>query len=59
MGYTFTALNSTWINCSGSCVNMLQQSAATSLANAAESKNKSITLNSAWRSAAQQYLLYN
>jgi len=40
-------------------VNKLQQSAATSLANAAKSKNDYITLNSAWRSAAQQYLLYN
>ena len=59
MGYTFSTLDSTWIHCSSPCVNKLQASAATSLKNAAMSKNDYITLNSAWRSAAQQYLLYN
>ena len=58
MGFTFTTLDSTWIHCSTSCVNMLLSSAASSLVSAAKSKNDFITLNSAWRSAAQQYLLY-
>ena len=59
MGHTFSALDSTWIHCSSPCVNKLLSSAASSLATAAKSKNDYITLNSAWRSAAQQYLLYN
>ena len=59
MGYTFATLDSTWIHCSSPCVNKLLSSAATALKNAAVSKNDYITLNSAWRSSAQQYLLYN
>lgn len=59
MGYSFSTLDSTWIKCSSPCVNKLQSSAASSLAKAAQSKNDYITLNSAWRSSAQQYLLYN
>lgn len=58
MGYTFTELDSTWIHCTDSCVNQLQASAATALKNAAIKKNDYITLNSATRSSAQQYLLY-
>jgi N-acetylmuramoyl-L-alanine amidase len=59
MGYSFSTLDSTWIKCSSPCVNKLQTSAANALASAAKSKNDYITLNSAWRSSAQQYLLYN
>ena len=59
MGYSFSTLDATWIHCSSPCVNKLQSSAANSLKAAAQSKNDYITLNSAWRSSAQQYLLYN
>ena len=58
MGHTFKTLDSTWIHCSTPCVNQLVGPAADALASAAKSKNDYITLNSAWRSAAQQYLLY-
>lgn len=58
MGYSFKSLNSTWIHCSSPCVNSLQSAAADSLAKAAQSANDYITLNSAFRSSAQQYLLY-
>ena len=53
MGHTFSTLDSTWIHCSSPCVNKLLSAAASSLASAAKSKNDYITLNSAWRSAAQ------
>lgn len=59
MGYGFKSLDSKWVHCSSPCVNSLQSGAADSLAAAAESKNDYITLNSAFRSSAQQYLLYN
>ena len=58
MGYSFQELDPQWIHCDGHCVNQLQTDAANSLASAAESKNDYITLNSAVRSSAQQYLLY-
>jgi hypothetical protein len=58
MGYSFKTLDSRWIHCSGGCVNMLQSSAADALAQAAASANDYITLNSAWRSSAEQYMLY-
>ncbi len=58
MGYSFKALDSTWIKCSSPCVNQLQSAAADSLRSAAVAKNDYITLNSAFRSSAQQYLLY-
>jgi hypothetical protein len=57
MGYSFTTLDPTWIHCSSSC--SLQSGAASSLVSAAKSKNDYITLNSAFRSSAQQYMLYN
>ena len=53
MGYTFKTLDSTWIHCTSPCVNKLQSAAADSLLNAAKAKNDFITLNSAYRSAAQ------
>ncbi len=59
MGYSFKSLDSTWIKCSSPCVNSLQTKAADALAAAAKSKNDYITLNSALRSSAQQYLLYS
>jgi LAS superfamily LD-carboxypeptidase LdcB len=60
MGYSFKSLDSNWIHCDSSngCVNMLQASAADSLAQAAASAGDYITLNSAWRSSAEQYMLY-
>ena len=58
MGYSFSSLDPTWIKCSSPCVDKLLSAAASSLLSAAKSKNDYITLNSAWRSAAQQYLLY-
>jgi LAS superfamily LD-carboxypeptidase LdcB len=58
MGYSFKTLDANRIHCSGGCVNMLQASAADSLAQAAASANDYITLNSAWRSSAEQYMLY-
>ena len=57
MGYTFRTLSSTWVHCSGfACT--LQNSAADSLEATAKSVNDYITLNSAFRSSAEQYLLY-
>jgi hypothetical protein len=58
-GYSFTTLDSAWVKCSSPCVNQMQTAAANSLVAAAKSKNDFITLNSAIRSSAQQYLLYN
>ncbi len=56
MGYSFKQLDSKWVHCSGNCA--LQSAAADSLAKAAASKNDYITLNSAFRTSAEQYLLY-
>ena len=58
MGYTFTTLDTKWIRCDSPCVPMLQTQSANSLRNVAIEKNNFMTLTSAWRSAAQQYLLY-
>lgn len=57
MGYSFKSLDPNWVKCSSPC--SLQTSAADALVSATKSKNDYITLNSAFRSAAQQYLLYN
>ena len=57
MGYYFRNLNPTWVHCNGPCT--LQDGAANSLEKAAQSKNDYITINSAFRSSAEQYLLYN
>jgi hypothetical protein len=57
MGYTFRALDANLAHCSGfQC--SLQASAADSLETAVRSVNDFITLNSAFRSCAEQYLLY-
>lgn len=58
MGYTFKTLDERSIHCTDPCVNQLQASAADALAAAAKSKNDFITLQSATRSSAQQYLLW-
>lgn len=55
-GYSFKQVDSRWIHCSGNCV--LQSAAADSLASAAAAVNDYITLNSAFRTSAEQYLLY-
>ncbi len=58
MGYTFRTLNPQWVHCSGfTCT--LQSSTADSLEDTARSVNDYINLNSAFRSSAEQYLLYN
>jgi LAS superfamily LD-carboxypeptidase LdcB len=58
MGYSFSPVDSQWIKCQSPCVPQLQSAAADDLKNAAVAKNDYITLNSAVRSSAQQYLLY-
>lgn len=58
MGYSFRTLNPTWVHCNG-FTGSLQTNAADSLERAAQSKNDYITLNSAFRSSGEQYLLYN
>jgi len=58
MGYRFVNMNTQWIRCSGGCNNVLQDVAHNALVRAAQSKNDYITLNSAWRSSAEQYVLY-
>lgn len=58
MGYTFKEMDSNWIHCSGGCLNKLQSAAADSLAAAAAATGDYITLNSAFRSSAEQYMLY-
>lgn len=56
-GHSFKQLNRTAVHCPNfDC--MLQSSAADSLVRAANQKHDFITLNSAFRSSAQQYLLY-
>jgi hypothetical protein len=57
MGYSFRGLNPQWVHCPGwACV--LQSSAASALESAAQSRNDYITLSSAFRSSAEQYVLY-
>lgn len=57
MGYSFRGLDGNWVHCPGfTCT--LQSSAASALESAARSKNDYITLNSAFRSSAEQYILY-
>jgi hypothetical protein len=56
MGYYFRPLDPTWVHCSDPC--SLQDGAADSLEAAARSVNDYITINSAFRSSAEQYLLY-
>eukprot|EP01033_Poteriospumella_lacustris_P011906 gene11906-8496_t len=57
MGYHFRGLNGNRVHCPGfSCT--LQSSAADSLEAAAASVGDYITLNSAFRSSAEQYMLY-
>lgn len=56
MGYAFRAINPTYAACADPCT--LQDEAATALETAVKSVNDTITINSAFRSSAQQYLLY-
>lgn len=59
MGYSFTTFaGNSKVYCSGSCQPSLQSSAWTALSAAASASSSSITLNSAYRSSAQQFLLY-
>lgn len=59
MGYSFSSMDTQWVRCTSPCVNQLQSAAATSLVAAAIKKGEHITLTSALRSSAQQYLLWN
>jgi len=59
MGRSFKPLDPKWIQCKTPCFPALQSAAADSLAAVAMGKKSVITLNSAFRSAAQQYLLYS
>ena len=57
MGYSYRDLSgSKWVRCQTGC--SLQSSAADSLERAAQSVNDFITVNSAFRSSAEQFLLY-
>lgn len=59
MGVSFSNLDDpSKIRCTSPCVPLLQSSAKTALTSVASKKNDYITLNSAYRSSAQQYLLY-
>lgn len=53
-----TALDTSNIQCQTPCNAKLQTGAATSLAQAAANQSRPLLLSSAWRSSAQQYLLY-
>jgi LAS superfamily LD-carboxypeptidase LdcB len=62
MGYTFTKLDSNWVTCTGTTKNegcFLQTSAANQLTAAAKSQQKKIPITSAFRTSAQQYLLFS
>lgn len=60
MGVTFSRLSDqNRFRCSSPCEPYLQTDAHNALASATSSVNDFITLNSAYRSSAQQYLLYN
>jgi len=57
MGYSFRGMDGNLVHCPGfTCT--LQSSAASSLESACRAKNDYITLNSAFRSSAEQYILY-
>jgi LAS superfamily LD-carboxypeptidase LdcB len=58
MGLTFKEIDNEFIQCNVPCVNQLQAAAADALASAASAKGEVLVLNSATRSSAQQYLLY-
>lgn len=59
MGISFATLSDTTkFRCSSPCQPYLQTAAKDSLSEAASAANDFITLNSAYRSSAQQYLLY-
>lgn len=60
MGISFATLSDTSrFRCSSPCQPFLQTAAKTALSSATSAANDYITLNSAYRSSAQQYLLYN
>lgn len=59
MGYSFRGLNPSRVHCGAGMSCTLQSSAASSLESAAASIGDYITLNSAFRSSAEQYILYN
>jgi hypothetical protein len=56
MGYTFKTLDPNWVHCPSTCY--LQAGAADNLVSATQSVNDYITVNSAFRTSAEQYLLY-
>jgi hypothetical protein len=56
MGYYFKQLDANWVHCPYPCY--LQSAVADNLVSAAQSVNDYITVNSAFRTSAEQYLLY-
>lgn len=59
MGIFFADIpGNTGISCTGGCSGYIQKSALTSLESITKSVSRTINIDSAWRSCAQQYLLY-
>ena len=58
MGVQFAQISGSRISCTGGCSGYIQKSALTSLQSLTTSTGRTIGLSSAWRSAAQQHLLY-
>lgn len=58
MGVAFAQISGPFISCTGGCSGFIQKSALTSLQSVTTKAGRTIGLSSAWRSAAQQHLLY-
>ena len=58
MGVKFAQISGARISCTGGCSGFIQASALTSLQSVTNNAGRTIGLSSAWRSAAQQHLLY-
>ena len=58
MGIEFAQISGSRISCTGGCSGYIQKSALTSLQSVTTNAGRTIGLSSAWRSAAQQHLLY-
>jgi hypothetical protein len=59
MGISFVSINSeSGVNCTQGCSGFIQQAPLDSLSNISRKVGRVIKLSSAWRSTAQQYLLY-
>lgn len=58
MGIAFAQISGQYISCTGGCSGYIQKKGLDSLQAITNNAKKTIGLSSAWRSAAQQYLLY-